>query len=382
MKPPPQSQKPADEVEPSWERPPSETEAFAAPAHDPRDIITPHAFRIAPQLLGLPLAAPRQRAIAIGIDLALVFFLAKTGGVVLAALVAVFVYSWLKNRYRPSSRIGRGLSAPARLILAILIFSLAVSVLQPVWERYMPDIDDDDDDPAPSKALSMSGAEGLAFGATVIALKACDDAECRRQAAQGMGAAISETKGDTAVKRDKLDELIDETVADEAERTSLKAAAADSLKQAEAEPGSHQRKNADADAAIEKPEPSAEEKAAKDNPKPEYSILKQLYGLIDDLGLSAGWAAAYFTFFTTLWAGQTPGKRLMKIRVVHLSGKPMSYWMSFGRYGGYAAGLTTGLLGFLQIYWDPNRQAVQDQLSFTAVIRDVDLSQLKIGKRA
>ncbi|WP_428309823.1 RDD family protein [Hydrocarboniphaga sp.] len=381
MKTPPDSKPPLVDTEPSWERRPSENEAFAAPAHDPRDIITPHAFRIAPQLLGLPLAAPKQRALAIGVDLALVFFLAKTGGVVLAALVAVFAYSWLKNRYRPSSRIGRGLSTPARLILAILIFSLAVSVLQPVWERYMPDLDDDDDDAAPTKALSISGVDGLALGAAVIALKACDDAECRREAAQGMGAAISETEGDTAVKRDKLDELIDEIVGDEAERTSLKAAAADSLNQAEAEPGSPQ-KAAAADAAIEKPEPSAEEKAAKDNPKPEYSILKQLYGLIDDLGLSAGWAAAYFTFFTTLWAGQTPGKRMMKIRVVHLSGKPLSYWMSFGRYGGYAAGLTTGLLGFLQIYWDPNRQAVQDQLSFTAVIRDVDLSQLKIGKKA
>ncbi len=99
--------------------------------------------------------------------------------------------------------------------------------------------------------------------------------------------------------------------------------------------------------------------------------------MLDDLGLSFGWAAVYFTVFTTLWAGQTPGKKLVGIRVVHLSGRPLSYWSSFSRYGGYAAGLTTGLLGFLQVYWDPNRQAIQDQLSFTAVIRDVDLSHLQ-----
>jgi hypothetical protein len=370
----PDTQRPPTEVEPSWERRPSSSEAFAAPAHDPRDIITPHAFRIAPQLLGLPLATPPRRGIAIGIDLALVFFLAKTGGVMLAAVLAVFAYGWLKNRYRPSSRIGRGLNIPARLILAILIFSLAVSVLQPVWERYMPDDDDDADDPAPTRALTMSGAEGLAFGATVIALKACDDAECRKQAVEGMGAAISETKGAVDIKRNKLDALIDETIDDETERASLKAAAAESLRQAT----EHRSQPADADAVIDKAEKAAKTADEKDPKKPEYSILKQIYGLFDDLGLSAGWAAAYFTFFTTLWAGQTPGKRLLKIRVVHLSGRPMSYWMSFGRYGGYAAGLTTGLLGFLQIYWDPNRQAVQDQLSFTAVIRDVDLSQLKI----
>lgn len=373
----PDPHKPQSELEPSWERRPSENEAFAAPAHDPRDIITPHAFRIAPQLLGLPLAPPPRRAIAIGVDLALVFFLAKTGGVVLASLLAVFAYGWLKNRYRPGSRIGRGLNVPARLILAILTFSLAVSVLQPVWERYVPGVEDDEDDPAPPKGLTMSGAEGIAFGATLIALKACDDAGCRKQAAEGMGAALAETKGDAETKRGRLDALIDETVSDAAERVTLKDAAADSLRKASGERGSHDAKLADA--VIDKAEQAAGEKTPK---KPEYSVLKQIYGLIDDLGLSAGWAAAYFTFFTTLWAGQTPGKRLLKIRVVHLSGKPMSYWMSFGRYGGYAAGLTTGLLGFLQIYWDPNRQAVQDQLSFTAVIRDVDLSQLRIDKKS
>jgi hypothetical protein len=41
----------------------------------------------------------------------------------------------------------------------------------------------------------------------------------------------------------------------------------------------------------------------------------------------------------------------------------------FGRYGGYGAGFATGLLGFLQIYWDPNRQAIQDKISATVVIK-------------
>jgi uncharacterized RDD family membrane protein YckC len=43
-------------------------------------------------------------------------------------------------------------------------------------------------------------------------------------------------------------------------------------------------------------------------------------------------------------------------------------WDSFGRYGGYGAGLATGLLGFIQIYWDPNRQAIHDKISATIVI--------------
>jgi uncharacterized RDD family membrane protein YckC len=67
--------------------------------------------------------------------------------------------------------------------------------------------------------------------------------------------------------------------------------------------------------------------------------------------------------------GQTPGKRLMRIRVVRLDGKPMGWWYAFERFGGYAAGLVTGLIGFLQILWDKNRQGVHDKITETVVVR-------------
>ena len=38
------------------------------------------------------------------------------------------------------------------------------------------------------------------------------------------------------------------------------------------------------------------------------------------------------------------------------------------RYGGYAAGMATGGLGFAQLLWDPNRQALQDKAAHTAVL--------------
>ncbi|MDO6428297.1 RDD family protein [Thalassotalea sp. 1_MG-2023] len=91
-------------------------------------------------------------------------------------------------------------------------------------------------------------------------------------------------------------------------------------------------------------------------------------GVVKDLGLGFGWAALYFSVLTAIWHGQTPGKKLLKIRVVQLDGTPLSVWDSFGRYGGYGAGLATGLLGFIQIYWDPNRQAIHDKISSTIVI--------------
>jgi len=41
------------------------------------------------------------------------------------------------------------------------------------------------------------------------------------------------------------------------------------------------------------------------------------------------------------------------------------------------AGLASGLLGFLQIYWDPNHQGIQDKISATVVI-DIGLSQREV----
>ena len=86
------------------------------------------------------------------------------------------------------------------------------------------------------------------------------------------------------------------------------------------------------------------------------------------LGLRFGWAIAYFTLLPFWWKGQTAGKRLFGLRVVELTGKPLGLMTAFGRYGGYAAGLATGGMGFLQVLWDPNRQAVEDKLAHTVVV--------------
>jgi len=104
------------------------------------------------------------------------------------------------------------------------------------------------------------------------------------------------------------------------------------------------------------------------NKKPVYSIIEWVKGIINDLGLGFGWATFYFTVFIALANGQTLGKKIFGIKVLQLDGTPLSLWDSFGRYGGYGAGLATGLLGFLQIYWDPNRQAIHDKISATVVI--------------
>jgi hypothetical protein len=90
----------------------------------------------------------------------------------------------------------------------------------------------------------------------------------------------------------------------------------------------------------------------------------------DDMGLLFGWGTVYLTVFTAWWDGRTVGKRLFKIRVVRLDGRPMTGWLAFERVGGYAAGFATGLLGFAQVYWDPNRMTIHDKIAETVVIRE------------
>jgi RDD family protein len=98
-------------------------------------------------------------------------------------------------------------------------------------------------------------------------------------------------------------------------------------------------------------------------------LRNALSGFIDDLGLGFGWMAVYFTSFLALMRGQTPGKRLLRMRVVRLDAKPLTWWLCFERFGGYAASTSVGLLGFLQILWDRNRQGLHDKVVETVVIR-------------
>jgi uncharacterized RDD family membrane protein YckC len=62
------------------------------------------------------------------------------------------------------------------------------------------------------------------------------------------------------------------------------------------------------------------------------------------------------------------GKRLLALRVVELTGRPMTVLLSLKRYGGYAAGMATGGLGFAQVLWDANRQGLHDKAAHTVVL--------------
>ena len=76
----------------------------------------------------------------------------------------------------------------------------------------------------------------------------------------------------------------------------------------------------------------------------------------------------YFTYFfgTT---GQTPGKQVMKIKVVTVDGSPLTYGVGFLRWFGYlVSGLTFGI-GFLWILIDKNKQGFEDKIAKTYVVK-------------
>ncbi|MBK8477706.1 MAG: RDD family protein [Opitutaceae bacterium] len=87
------------------------------------------------------------------------------------------------------------------------------------------------------------------------------------------------------------------------------------------------------------------------------------------LGLTFGWAGVYFTLCLAWLRGRTLGKFLVGSRVVRLDGRPLTTLDAFTRYGGYAAGLATGMIGFARLLWEPNRQAIQDKIAWTVVLR-------------
>lgn len=87
------------------------------------------------------------------------------------------------------------------------------------------------------------------------------------------------------------------------------------------------------------------------------------------LGVTFGWSGLYFTLLAGATNGRTLGKMLFGTRVVRINGARLTFFDAFIRNGGYVAGVAMGLIGFLKLLWEPNRQAVEDRIAGTVVVK-------------
>ena len=77
-------------------------------------------------------------------------------------------------------------------------------------------------------------------------------------------------------------------------------------------------------------------------------------------------------FFTGKWVqktGQTPGKLLMRIKLVNADGTPLTYGKMFLRYFGYILSGVGASLGFIWIGIDQKRRGWHDLIAKTYVIQ-------------
>ena len=99
------------------------------------------------------------------------------------------------------------------------------------------------------------------------------------------------------------------------------------------------------------------------------SWVAQARAFASTLGVTFGWGGVYFTLLAGALGGRTPGKLVLRIRALRTDGKPFTFFDAFIRNGGYVAGVAMGFTGFLRLLWEPNRQAVEDKVAGTVVVR-------------
>jgi uncharacterized RDD family membrane protein YckC len=86
--------------------------------------------------------------------------------------------------------------------------------------------------------------------------------------------------------------------------------------------------------------------------------------------------AGYFVIFEWLWNGQTPGKRLMKLRVIREDGRPVTFWEALARnllrlfdaFPGLAIPIYS--VGLISIFLSNRDQRIGDLFGGTVVVRE------------
>lgn len=310
-----------------------------------RQIVTPHAFTVADELIGQPLAKPMRRGIAIGIDGLIISGLASAS--LIFVLPTMLYLCW--NRYK----------AQKKNHLLLMVFATLAMLGTLSWAPQLVQEQEQDASSASDMNLTPHAGAELAKVSLELSTKACDD-ECVEDKIKELALELQESGVSTEHQRDLLDGVLDITELKGVEKRALLDKYVAQPKVVATEPV--------AAAAVTEPVKEESYSVLDKLKNSDYSLIKWVKGILADFGLGFGWAMVYFTFYISWNNGQTIGKLLTRIRVVQLDNQPLTLWASFSRQGGYGAGFATGLIGFAQILWDPNRQAIQDKVASTVVI--------------
>jgi len=340
---------------------------------DPRDIITQDAFHVDEDLLGTPLGTPKRRLAALLLDLLLASILGAIGGFWLGLAVAI-VFFRVATRRALDHPLKRWMRTSLALFGALVLFGTTYALVGN---------DDEDDDDETMEVLidpgvvTASSVDYAAFGERMAALAQAtgDSVDVEDMVAElesSLGALMPETMPDSLGPEERVEaaallHAYAEALAADDQRTldSLNAKAATLVAGKRL-----QRLRVQIDRYDERIDDLEDENEKLEEAAAHPGLKRIVRAVADDFGLTFGWIGLYFTLFLTWWNGHTPGKKLFGLRVVRLDGKPITLWMAFERFGGYAAGVATGLLGFFQVFWDANRQGIHDRIAHTAVIRE------------
>ena len=80
----------------------------------------------------------------------------------------------------------------------------------------------------------------------------------------------------------------------------------------------------------------------------------------------------YFVFFETIWSGQTPGKRLLKLRVILGDGRPITFFAALTRNLIRIADFIPGLysVGIISVFASERAQRLGDYVANTFVVKE------------
>jgi uncharacterized RDD family membrane protein YckC len=112
--------------------------------------------------------------------------------------------------------------------------------------------------------------------------------------------------------------------------------------------------------------------------KHRFIYVDEVFNLIKEYFISL----LYFVLFFRS-GGRTPGKRIFRLRVVDLEGRPrLGWYQCFERAHGYVCSGLFASLGFWQVLWNKQGLTMHDKIADTTVIKLPEKSRLKRPRKA